>query len=118
MFKSLTAKNFKSWKDITLSFSKGVNVIVGRSQAGKTNALRALLLLSRNRPTGGGYFSNFAGQKGTTKIKLQLDNDNVISLSKHIRINKNGDKAVSGAKYTITKGKLSEANFEGFGCHG
>ena len=115
MLKSLSIKHFKSHQDTTLNFTPGVNVIVGRSQAGKTNVLRALLLLSRNRPTGGGYFSNFAGQKGTTKISLQFD-DSTISLQKDIRVNKNGEKIVDGAKYTIDQGVLGGHSFEGFGA--
>jgi len=116
MLKSLEIRNFKSHKDTKLHFSDGVNVILGRSQAGKTNVLRALLLLSRNRPAGADYFSNFAGQKGTTKISTILDDNSNISLSKQVRINKKGNKVVSEAKYTINKGALGVNNFEGFGA--
>ena len=110
MLKQLSIKNFKSHKDTKLDFSPGVNVILGRSQAGKTNVLRSLLLLANNRPGGGKYFSDFAGQKGVTKVSLTLDDNSVVTLSKDIQINKTGDKVIKGTKYTI-----GEDSFEGFG---
>lgn len=116
MITSLSIRNFKSHRNTDLHFSPGVNVIVGRSQAGKTNVLRALLLLSRNRPAGSGYFSNFAGQKGSTKISLQLDGSTTVSLKKGVRTSKNGEKVVTGAKYTIDQRSLGKHNFEGFGA--
>jgi len=118
MLKQLSIKNFKSHKDTTLNFSKGVNVIVGQSQAGKTNVLRALLLLSRNRPVGGGYFSNFAGQKGTTQVSAALDNDAEVVLAKDIQINKKGEKIVTNQSYIyiLRKHPYEDFYFEGFGA--
>jgi len=70
MLKRLKIRNFQSHIDTDIEFVPGVNVIVGKSQAGKTAILRALDLVSRNRPTGFRYHTH--GQKGPTKIELEV----------------------------------------------
>ena len=116
MLKSLLIRNFKSHKNTKLDFSPGVNVILGRSQAGKTNVLRSLLLLARNRPGGADFFSNFAGEKGKTQIRLILNDNSKIIISKKIRINKKGEKVVSGQTYKFTTNNKEPLVFEGFGA--
>ncbi len=51
MINSLSLKNFKSWKDTLLEFHKGVNAIVGTTDAGKSNVIRAIRWVVFNRPS-------------------------------------------------------------------
>lgn len=52
MIESLKIKNIQSHKDSQLVFSKGVNVIIGASNQGKSAILRALYWVRYNRPLG------------------------------------------------------------------
>jgi len=52
MIKSLVLTNFRSHKDTELEFSPQVNVIVGESDNGKSNIIRALNWIATNRPLG------------------------------------------------------------------
>ena len=67
----LRLKNFRSYKDIAIEFSPGVNVITGENDSGKTNLLRAINLVVNNRPTGDDYRSDWGGD---TEILLDIDN--------------------------------------------
>lgn len=52
MLKSIVLKNIQSHKKTVIKLVEGVNVIIGKSQAGKTAILRGLELLRTNRPSG------------------------------------------------------------------
>ena len=45
-------QDFRSYKKAKIIFSKGLNGIVGKPQSGKTNIIRALKLITFNRPPG------------------------------------------------------------------
>ena len=50
-FVNVRIKNYKSWLDSeVISFNKGLNIIVGQNNAGKTALLEALSLSSDNKP--------------------------------------------------------------------
>lgn len=51
MIASARLQNFRSYTDTSFSFGAGVNIIVGKNGAGKTNLLEAVLVLAR----GGSY---------------------------------------------------------------
>ena len=113
MIKRLQIKNFQSYAESVLEFSPRVNVIIGISRSGKTAILRALNWAVNNRPLGANYFSNFAGEKGSTKATLTVDSpigDQVISLEKKIRKTKKGEKVLDKAEY-----RIGEASFKGVG---
>lgn len=101
MFKFLDIKNFQSHKHTRIDFDSGVNVIFGLSQAGKTAIIRAARLLIYNRPLGGKFFSDFATDQGETTITLGLKGSDDVSISKSIKLNKNGDKQVTKTSYKI-----------------
>lgn len=61
MLKTLTLKNFQKHRDLSLSFSPTVNVIVGPNHMGKTAIIRALQVLIQN-PRGSSNFISH-GQK-------------------------------------------------------
>ena len=80
MLRSLTIKNFQSHKLTNLDFSPRVNVIIGKSRAGKTSLLRAIRKILENRPiTGIERWVHGQDPKGTISIALETtDNHNVI----------------------------------------
>lgn len=47
--KSIYLRNWRSYPELSLDFSPGINVIVGRNGLGKTNLLEAIYLLSTGR---------------------------------------------------------------------
>ena len=65
MIKSLTTlviRNFQNHKKTVLKFAPGLNVIVGRTDAGKSGILRALRWLCFNRPSGKAFRSHWGGK--------------------------------------------------------
>lgn len=105
MLKRLHIQNFQSHQNSVLHFDSGVNVIFGLSQAGKTAVIRALRLLFQNRPLGGRFFSDFAGDIGETKVELELDRGEKIAIVKKIR-NK-GEKVVVESSYFLNGQEFS-----------
>jgi len=62
MIRLLKIENFQSHKDTIMEFDKGMNVIVGQSDSGKTAIIRALKWLMTNRPLGEEFQSNWGGK--------------------------------------------------------
>jgi len=58
MIEKLRILNFQKHKKLVLSFQPGVNVIVGRSDSGKSSVLRALRWLVLNEAPGNSYIRN------------------------------------------------------------
>lgn len=52
MIKSLHIKNFQAHKDLHIPFEKGINVIVGSSDKGKSSIIRGLRWVCFNQPSG------------------------------------------------------------------
>ena len=100
MLKKLEITNFQSHPKSSLEFVPGINVIFGTSRNGKTAIRRALEWVVTNRPSGGRFFSNFAGEKGSTKVLLETDDTPLISLEKKIH-RKGKEKIVDGTIYKI-----------------
>ena len=72
MIKSLQVKNFQSHEHTELDLVPGINVILGRSQAGKTAMLRGLLWVATNRPGGLRFRSHFAKKDLPTEVRVVL----------------------------------------------
>ena len=75
MFEKLIIKNFQSHKQTKLIFKNGINIIIGKSDSGKTAILRALNWIINNKPQGNEYRSNFGGD---TIVKLNINDDIII----------------------------------------
>ena len=71
MIDSITLKNFQSHINTKLVFSKGINVIVGRSNSGKTACLRGINLVNSNRPLGTDFIHHGAKESEITIEKTQ-----------------------------------------------
>lgn len=63
MLKKIKLRNFRTHKSSDLEFCSGVNGIIGISSSGKTNILRALKMLAKNRPIGDGVIFRDAKTK-------------------------------------------------------
>ena len=61
MLERITLKNFQSHKNTEILLDKGVNVVIGQSDSGKTAIIRALKWLRYNRPSGEAYRSHWGG---------------------------------------------------------
>ena len=79
MLTSLEINNFQSHKKSLLEFSTGMNVIVGRSDGGKSAIIRALRLVVENRPSGDAYRSNWGGD---TSVTITTQEGDVITRKK------------------------------------
>jgi len=93
MIKKVLIRNFQSHRKSVLNFVPGVNVIIGKSNNGKTAVLRSILWVINNRPLGFRYHSNF-DTEDYTKVVLELDEGNKVELR----------KTKSEAKYKINDG--------------
>lgn len=70
MLKSLKIKNFQSHKKTFLKFNKGLNVISGKSDSGKSGIIRAINWVIHNKPSGQSFRSHWGG---TTSVTLKTN---------------------------------------------
>ena len=104
MIKELVIENFQSHKGSILHFDKGVNIIVGTSDSGKTAIIRALRWAMTNKPSGEEFRSYWGGD---TSVTVAVGDSN----KKHM-----GNKVVQRIK--ADKGNtylLDEEKFAAFG---
>ena len=76
MFKSIRIRNFQSHKHTFIKLNKGVNVIVGNSDHGKSAIIRAVRWVTDNRPSGIAYRSHWGG---VTKVEIEKVDGTLIS---------------------------------------
>jgi len=79
MIKKLTIQNFQSHERSILEFSKGVNIIIGDTDAGKSSIIRTLRWIIRNKPSGNAFKSNWGGK---TLVRLEDEESNYLIRSK------------------------------------
>lgn len=79
MIKEINIQNFQSHKSSTLIFDKGVNIITGTSDCGKSAVLRALKWLVYNKPRGDSFRSLWGGK---TQISIKLEDGSIITREK------------------------------------
>lgn len=96
MIRQISLSNFQSHVKTTLSFSEGVNAIIGESDQGKTSILRAINWVAKNVPRGNPFFSNYAD---SDEISASID----VEDARVIRRRNNEDN-----DYTIRQGGVRE----------
>lgn len=79
MIKSIIYKNFQSHLKTVLHFSKGVNVVVGGNDKGKTSLIRGLRFVTHNRPSGDSFRSWWGGD---TEVTIKTYEGNGIKRTK------------------------------------
>jgi len=85
MVRSLRLLKFRSHKDTRLELCPGMNGIIGISQSGKTNIVRALIWLSTLKPTSKNLVHNREEGAGA-KVELETSDGHSISLEKGNKI--------------------------------
>jgi exonuclease SbcC len=80
-------KNFQKWEELRVDFDPGVNVITGRTDAGKSSVLRAVKWVCQNRPAGDSVVRNGSGGAecrlnvdGTAVARLRREGGNLYLL--------------------------------------
>ena len=68
MITSLQLENYQSHEDSMFEFDPGVNVIIGRSDSGKTASIRGLYWVCFNRPAGDAFRSSWAKKVRATIV--------------------------------------------------
>lgn len=82
MLVSITIKNFRSHRNTRIKLSHGVNILVGRGQAGKSNIRRAIEWLCTNRPLGGKVHSWWCQKGDITSVTVVTDEGWEIGIKK------------------------------------
>jgi DNA repair exonuclease SbcCD ATPase subunit len=89
MIQSVEIKNFQSHKHTVIDFTKGVNVVTGSSDSGKSAIIRAMKWVLFNRPRGDGFRSHWGGDtsvtitttEGNTVTRIKTDTENFYDLN-------------------------------------
>jgi DNA repair protein SbcC/Rad50 len=107
MIKRVELQNFQSHKESSIEFHPGVNTFIGTSDHGKSSIMRAIQLVTENKPSGNGYISNWIiNDKGkpvdNTIVAVELDDGTVTRI-----------KGVDN-KYTVSIDEKSQT-YEAFG---
>lgn len=71
MIHSVRIKNFQSHKNSFLKFKRGVNVIYGKTDSGKSAVKRAIEWVIKNKPQGNSFRSHWGEE---TEVKLTVEN--------------------------------------------
>lgn len=77
MIEAIEIKNFQSHKNTSIEFSKGLNVISGTSDSGKSSIIRAIKWVVENRPSGDSIRNWDCKKTDKTKVSIKLS-DNVL----------------------------------------
>jgi len=91
---SIRIQNYRSHKDTFIEFDKGVNLITGSNDCGKSNILKAINTVVTNRPSGEGYFSHW-GDNMSIRIDL---NDKAVVRYKSVTKDRKAEKYKAGNK--------------------
>lgn len=73
MLKNLEVHNFQSHKHTSIEFDKGMNVITGVSDSGKSALFRALIWALKNRPSGEAFKCWSAKPSDVVDVALEFD---------------------------------------------
>ena len=71
MIQGISIYNFQSHKKSELNFDSGVNVIIGKSDTGKSSIMHALQWAINNKPAGDSFRSYWGGD---TNVDLEIEN--------------------------------------------
>lgn len=78
MIRQLHIRNFQSHSNTILNFLKGINVIVGDSQHGKSAIVKALRKQLTNRPLGDRFVHDWKKKNDPTVIEIQYVEDPIV----------------------------------------
>ncbi len=90
MITKVEISNFQSHKQSTLEFTPGTNVIIGKSDAGKSAVFRAMNWVISNRPLGDSFRSEWGGD---TKVTLYTCKGDVVQ---RVKSNNKNEYVING----------------------
>jgi len=108
MIDSIHIQNFQSHRDTVLNLHKGVNVIVGKSDCGKSAILRALRWIVFNRPRGGKSFRSHWGGDTIVSLTEGSETNNRIKTNTEDKYTTDIGECVEQHSYTALAGKVPE----------
>jgi len=76
-FTKLHIQNFQSHRDTTISFTDGLNIIVGPTDSGKSAIVRALRKLVRDEPMGKAFISKWSKDMDLS-LTFEIDGDEYV----------------------------------------
>jgi exonuclease SbcC len=79
--KSIEINNFRTHRNTKLEFAKGINALIGLPDSGKTNIIRFINWVLKNRPLGFKFHSDFT--EDITSGNIVFDEGNIIELEKN-----------------------------------
>lgn len=98
--KELEIRGFQIHKYISCAFTKGLNVIVGSTDKGKSSILRALLWVIKNRPTGDSIRNWYIKEEEPVMVSVCDDNNNKVV---KVRENKKSWYELNNEKFEALK---------------
>lgn len=90
MIKNLKLKFFQSWKEVKLIFDKGLNIIIGSSNSGKSALLRAIYWVIENRPSGNSFahYSQLKNGNIEGEVSVEIETEKgIVKRSKNKNFN-------------------------------
>lgn len=76
MITGIHIENFESHRNTSINFVSGLNVIIGKTDSGKSSIRRAINWVCKNRPTGDTFISWWGGP---CSVQITLDDGNTIT---------------------------------------
>lgn len=86
MINSLSIQNYQSHKNTLLEFDKGINIIVGQSDSGKSGIVRLLRWIAENKPSGEAFRSWWLKRKDIKAGMTNADTVGELTVDDNIRI--------------------------------
>lgn len=103
---SVTLKNFQAHKDTTIQFDRGLNIIVGESNNGKTSILRGILWAIDNQPLGNDFI--MAGENDCS-VTINFSDGTYIERGRTVK-----DTGYYKIRYIDDNGKYIDQTYRGF----
>lgn len=103
---SVTLKNFQAHKDTTVQFDKGLNIIIGESNNGKTSILRGILWAIDNQPLGNDFI--MAGENDCS-VTINFSDGTYIERGRTVK-----DTGYYKIRYIDDNGKYIDQTYRGF----
>lgn len=103
---SVILKNFQAHKDTTVQFDRGLNIIVGESNNGKTSILRGILWAIDNQPLGNDFI--MAGENDCS-VTINFSDGTYIKRGRTVK-----DTGYYEIRYIDDNGKYIDQTYRGF----
>ena len=103
---SVTLKNFQAHKETSVQFDRGLNIIVGESNNGKTSILRGILWAIDNQPLGNDFI--MAGENDCS-VTINFSDGTYIKRGRTVK-----DTGYYEIRYIDDNGKYIDQTYRGF----